>query len=92
MIFWEHSYSQIDQKTMNAILNLKEWWWKCYVRFIPVTKAKYCIQIMDKGSSYYGKLEKAVYGTIIGAILFYNKLSQQLEDWGFKKNNYDECT
>ena len=28
----------------------------------------------------YGKLEKAVYGTILGAILFYNKLSQQLED------------
>ena len=28
----------------------------------------------------YGKLEKAVYGTIIGATLFYNKLSQQLED------------
>ena len=33
----------------------------------------------------YGKLVKAVYGTILGDILFYNKLSKQLEDWRFEK-------
>ena len=47
--------------------------------------------MMDKGN-FYGKLEKPVYGTILGAILFYNKLSTQLEDWGFKTNPYDEFT
>ena len=35
---------------------------------------------------------KAVYGTILGAILFYKKLSKQLEYWGFEKNHYNECT
>ena len=29
---------------------------------------------------------------MIGAILFYNKLSNQLEEWGFETNPYDECT
>ena len=32
----------------------------------------------------YGKLTKAVYGTLLGAILFYQKLSDQLYDWGYK--------
>ena len=40
----------------------------------------------------YAKVKKAVYGTLMGAILFYNKLSNQLEDWGFEKSPYDECT
>ena len=48
---------------------------------------------MDRQRKFlYGKLEKAVYGTILGAILFQNKLSAQLEDQGFKKNPYDEFT
>ena len=38
----------------------------------------------------YGKLEKVVYRTILGAILFYNKMSSQLENWGFKKNPHGE--
>ena len=42
--------------------------------------------------SLYGKLAKAVYGMLLGSILLYNKLSQQLEDWGFEQNDYDECT
>ena len=40
----------------------------------------------------YGKLAKLVYDTILGAILFYNKLSKQLEYWGFEKNHYNKCT
>lgn len=28
----------------------------------------------------------------MGSILFYNKLSKQLEYWGFEKNDYDKCT
>ena len=39
----------------------------------------------------YGKLVKAVYGTILGAILSYNKLSEQMIEWGFENNPYDEC-
>jgi hypothetical protein len=40
----------------------------------------------------YAKLTKAVYGTLLGAILFYQKLSKQLEDWGYVPNCYDRCT
>ena len=40
----------------------------------------------------YGKLMKAVHGMILGANLFYNKLSEQFNKWGFEKNPYDKCT
>ena len=32
----------------------------------------------------FGKLSKAVYGTLLEAILFYQKLSGQLYDWGYE--------
>jgi hypothetical protein len=44
------------------------------------------------GRNMYAKLTKAVYGTLLGAILFYEKLSKQLIDWGYKPNCYDRCT
>jgi hypothetical protein len=40
----------------------------------------------------YAKLTKAVYGTLLGAILFYEKLSKQLINWGYIPNCYDRCT
>ena len=40
----------------------------------------------------YSKLTKAVYGTLLGAILFYQKLIGQLYKWGDKQNLYDPCT
>ena len=40
----------------------------------------------------YAKLTKAVYGTLLGAIFFYEKLSKQLEEWGFEQYDYDRCT
>jgi hypothetical protein len=40
----------------------------------------------------YAKLTKAVYGTLLGAILFYEKLTKQLEDWEYEPNCYDRCT
>jgi hypothetical protein len=39
-----------------------------------------------------GKLSKAIYGTLLGARLFYNKLRGLLEDRDFIINDYDECT
>ena len=32
------------------------------------------------------------YGTLLGAILFYEKLSKQLVDWGYEPKCYDRCT
>ena len=40
----------------------------------------------------YGQLNKAVHGTLLGAILFYEKLATQLHEWGFVMNPYDACT
>jgi len=37
-------------------------------------------------------LTKAIYGTLLGAVLIYKKLKKQLEDWDFEQNPYDECT
>ena len=38
------------------------------------------------------RLVKAVYGTLLGVIILYNKLSKHLTDHGFVKNEYDMCT
>ena len=40
----------------------------------------------------YGRLIKAVYGTLLGAIIFYNKLSKHLTDHEFIQNEYNMCT
>ena len=40
----------------------------------------------------YDWLIKAVYGTLLGAIIFYTKLSKHLTDHGFVQNEYDLCT
>ena len=40
----------------------------------------------------YGRLIKAVYGTLPKAIIFYNKLSKHLIDHGFVQNKHDMCT
>ena len=39
----------------------------------------------------YGRLVKAIYGTLLGAIIFYNKISKYLTDHGFVHNEYDMC-
>ena len=35
---------------------------------------------------------KAVYGTLLAAIIFYKKLSKRFQDQGFICNDYDMCT
>ena len=40
----------------------------------------------------YGKLNRALYGTILGAKLFFDKLSSELTGLGFVQNPYDKCT
>jgi hypothetical protein len=39
----------------------------------------------------YVQLEKALYGTIRAALLFWRKLSTTLINWGFEINPYDPC-
>ena len=39
----------------------------------------------------YPIMEKALYGTLQAALLFYKNLSEQLKKWGFIINPYDFC-
>jgi len=39
----------------------------------------------------YVKLQKALYGTLQAALLFWRLLSDTLVEWGFKLNDYDKC-
>ena len=49
-----------------------------------ITKGKYRLM--------YIRLDKAVYGTLLGAISVYEKLARQLYEWDFIMNPYDACT
>ena len=40
----------------------------------------------------YGQLTQRVYGTLLGTIIIYNKLSKHLTDYGIVQNKYNMCT
>ena len=46
----------------------------------------------QKEKFLYGWLIEAVYGTLIGAIIFYTKLSKHLTNHDFIQYEYDMCT
>ncbi|KAI2496760.1 Reverse transcriptase (RNA-dependent DNA polymerase) [Fragilaria crotonensis] len=60
------------------------------VRIDPKMYRKY-IQMENGRMVLYVELEKALYGTLTGAFLFWKKLSKQLIKWGFVLNPYDSC-
>jgi hypothetical protein len=74
----------------------------CYIRFEGIMVDMICqiepsyIKCIKHGRNkrkwIIGKLSKAIYGTLLGARLFYDKLRGLLEEWGFIINDYDECT
>jgi hypothetical protein len=39
----------------------------------------------------YVELKKALYGTLRAALLFWQRLTKQLKEWGFETNPYDWC-
>ena len=40
----------------------------------------------------YARANKAIYGTLRAALLFWENLSGKLQEWGFEINPYDHCT
>ena len=51
-----------------------------------------CIVTTRKGRKIlFAKANKAIYGTLKAALLFWRKLRGKLEDWGFEGNPYDPC-
>jgi hypothetical protein len=55
---------------------------KLYRKFVQVEKGKNVL---------YVELKKTLYGTLKAALLFWKKLSAQLQEWGFVLNPYDWC-
>ena len=48
--------------------------------------------VMEKGKQViYVRLLKALYGTLKSALLFWENLSETLQEWGFNSNPYDWC-
>jgi hypothetical protein len=61
------------------------------VQVAPNLYRKY-ISVDRKGTAIlYVKMQKAMYGLLKGALLFYRKLVEDLESNGFKLNPYDPC-
>ena len=61
------------------------------VKVAPNLYRKY-ISVDAKGSAIlYVKMQKAIYGLLRSALLFYTKLVSDLESNGFKLNPYDPC-
>jgi hypothetical protein len=49
------------------------------------------IEVFSGRPVIYLRLEKALYGTLKAALLFWEKLSSLLKSWGFHINPYDKC-
>jgi hypothetical protein len=74
----------------------------CYLKFEGAMVSMICnigpehkknVVYSRKGKKFlYAKLTRAVYGTLLGAILLYEKLSKQLTNWGYEPNCYDQYT
>jgi hypothetical protein len=74
----------------------------CYIRFEGIMVDMICqieqsyIKCIKYGRNkrkwMIGKLSEAIYGTLLGACLFYDKLRGLLEKWEFIINAYHECT
>jgi hypothetical protein len=60
------------------------------VRLDPKLYRQY-IQDENGKPVLYAKLNKALYGTLRAALLFWKLLSKQLQEWGFIINPYDWC-
>jgi hypothetical protein len=61
------------------------------VKTAPEIYRKYIYVGSDNQPVLYVKLQKALYGCLRSALLFYQKLLKDLEDNGFELNPYDPC-
>ena len=59
-----------------------------YQKLIQYTKLK----IAHRRKVLVGKITKAIYRRLLGAILFYKKLREVLTEMGFQSNKYNEYT
>ena len=70
---------QVDGKMAELLLKID-----------PELYSKYVVHD-GKKSVVYVELQKALYGTLDAALLFWKNLSGKLAEWGFKWNPYNWC-
>ena len=58
----------------------------------PEVYERYVITTRKGTKVIYTVANKAIYGTLKAALLFWEKLSGKLQEWGFAPNPYDQCT
>jgi hypothetical protein len=60
---------------------------------VGINSPKYEAYITKEGDKkvLYVRLNKALYGTLRAALLFWKKLTATLQEWGFEINPYDTC-
>jgi hypothetical protein len=60
---------------------------------VQLDHSKYNGYIVNENNKnyIYVQLKKALYGTLCAALLFWRKLTAQLQEWGFTINPYDRC-
>ncbi|VEU41596.1 unnamed protein product [Pseudo-nitzschia multistriata] len=75
----------------NVYIRLDRMMAELLCRVDPKLYTKY---ISGKGGKkvLFGRAKKAIHGTLRAALLFWEKLSGKLIDWGYKLNPYDACT
>jgi len=61
------------------------------VKLEPTLYRRYIWYDREGKPMLYVKLKKALYGTLQAALLFWRLLSNTLQEWGFKINEYDQC-
>lgn len=49
------------------------------------------VTVENEKKVLYAELEKVLYGILRGALLFWEKVTSQLIEWGFEVNPYDWC-
>ena len=61
------------------------------VQVDPKLYRKYIMTSAKGGTLLYVKMQRALYGLLRSALLFYLKLVKDLEDFGFTINPFDPC-
>jgi hypothetical protein len=83
------AFMQSDMKG-KVIMKLEGVMAEVITKIDPNKYEKHTVQERGKPVVYV-RLTKALYGTLQAALLFWQNLSTQLQEWGFKINPYDFC-
>ena len=77
-------YIRFKNAMVEMLCQIKPKYWKL-IQYTKMRNGRMRKVLVDK-------ITKGIYGTFLGAILFYKKLRGVLMDMSFQTNNFDECT